>query len=206
MLKRILFLALLTVLSHSFIFGQSDKLPVYEDKTAYEVYSAILTLQEAKRSEAKNFVIRGETLRNFGAFIDGKFNESICLRPDEESAKVIGTAVEDFKKVNQTKWRLQEKFKLEIPYKLVGTEKVISLIKPMTDDENWDEFYKQYPDSGGFVDVSAVGFNADKTVAVVSKGRWCGSLCGEGQYYVLQKVNGEWIPLKWSGELCSWIS
>jgi hypothetical protein len=76
----------------------------------------------------------------------------------------------------------------------------------MTDDENWDEFYKQYPDSGGFVDLSAVGFNADKTVAIVSKGRWCGSLCGEGAYQVLQKIDGNWIPLKWSGELCSWVS
>ena len=207
MSRQILLLPVLfLVLSQSFIFGQTVQLPVYEDETAYEVYSAILTLEEAKRSQSKNFVIRGETLRNFGAFIDSESNPPICLRPDAESAKIIGTAVDDFVKVNKTKWRLQEKFKLEIPFKLVSSEKVISIIRPMTDKEDWTEFYKQYPDSGGFIDLSAVGFNAEKTVAVVSKGRWCGSVCGEGEYYVLQKKDGNWIPLKWTGEFCSWVS
>lgn len=207
MLRQIPLLSVLfLVFSQSFIFGQTDKLPIYEDETAYEVYSTILTPQEVKQSQSKNFVIRGETLKNFGALIDPESDSPICLRPDAESAKIIGTAVEDYVKVNKTKWRLQEKFKLEIPYKLVSSEKVISIIRPLSNKEDWTEFYKQYPDSGGFVDLSAVGFNADKTVAVVSKGRWCGSTCGEGRYYVLQKKDGKWIPLEWKGEFCSWVS
>jgi hypothetical protein len=195
------------LLSQSILFGQNKQLPVYDDITAYEVYSSILSAPEARlQSKSKNFVIRQETIRNFGAFLDTDPPRPICLRPDAESAKIIGTAIDDFIKVNQTKWRLQEKFKLEIPYRLISSETVISIIKPFTEMEDWKEFYKKYPDSGGFIDLSAVGFNADKTVAVVSKGRWCGSLCGEGDYYVLQKKDGKWIPLEWKGEWCGWIS
>lgn len=195
------------VLSQSFLFGQTIQLPMYEDATAYEVYSAVLSSPEAGLSKSKNFVIQQETLRSFGAFLDTEpASARICLRPDAESAKIIGTAIEDYIKVNRTKWLLEEKFKLEIPYKLVKSETIISIINPFTKKEDWKAFYKQYPDSGGFIDLSAVGFNADKSVAVVSQGRWCGSLCGEGEYYVLQKKNGRWIPLEWKGEYCNWVS
>jgi hypothetical protein len=195
------------LLSQSIHFGQNNQLPIYKDEVAYEVYSAILSSPEGTRlPKSKNFVIRQETLRNFGAFLDINPPSPICLRPDAESAKIISTTIEDYVKVNKMKWRLQEKFKLEIPYRLITSEMVISIIKPFTEKEDWKKFYKQYPDSGGFIDLSAVGFNADKTVAVVSIGYWCGSLCGEGKYYVLQKREGKWIPLEWKGESCSWVS
>jgi len=209
MLRKIFLLSIsFLILSQSFLFGQTNQLPIYEDATAYEVYSAVLSSPEVARlSKSKNFVIRQETLRNFGAFLDIEPAPTrICLRPDAESAKIIGTAIEDYVKVNKTKWLLQEKFKLEIPYKLVDSKTIVSIINPFTEKEDWKAFYKQYPDSGGFIDLSAVGFNADKSVAVVSQGRWCGSLCGEGEYYVLQKKDGKWIRLEWKGEYCSWVS
>lgn len=209
MLRLIFSLSIsLLALSQSILFGQNVKLPIYEDATAYEVYSAILSSPKAvEQSKSKNFVIRQETLRNFGAFLDIEpVPTQICLRPDAESAKIIGTAIADYIKVNKTIWLLQEKFKLEISYKLVSSKTVVSIINPFTEKEDWKEFYKQYPDSGGFIDLSAVGFNADKSVAVISQGRWCGSLCGEGEYYVLQKKGGKWIPLEWKGESCDWVS
>ncbi len=209
MLRQIFSLSIsVLILSHSFLFGQITQLPIYDDATAYDVYSAILSSPEVvELSKSKNLVIRQETLRNFGAFLDIDTSSTrICLRPDADSAKIIGTAIENYVKVNKTKWLLQEKFKLEIPYKLVNSKTIISIINPFTEKEDWKEFYKKYPDSGGFIDLSAVGFNADKSVAVVSQGRWCGSLCGEGEYYVLQKKDGKWIPLEWKGEYCNWVS
>lgn len=196
------------ILSQSLLFGQKNQLPVYEDETAYEVYSAVLSFPETvQQSKSKNFIIRQETIRNFGALLDNEpASARICLHPDADSAKIIGTAIDNFIKVNQTKWLLQEKFKLEIPHKLIKSETVILIINPFTEKEDWRAFYKQYPNSGGFIDLSAVGFNGDKTVAIVSKGRWCGNLCGEGQYYVLQKKDGKWIPLEWKGDSCNWVS
>lgn len=200
---------LIVLLFQNIILGQADQLPIYKDADAYEVYSAILSFPDStESSKLKNFVIRRETLKNFGALIDSETisQTRTCLRPDADSAKIIGTAIDDYIKVNQTKWLLQEKLRLEIPYKLVDSKTIISIINPLTEKENWKEFHKQYPNSGGFIDLSAVGFNTDKSVAVVSKGVWCGRLCGEGDYYILQKKDGNWIPLEWKGEYCNWVS
>ena len=209
MLRKVFLLSsLLLVFSSSLLFGQANQLAIYDDAAAYEVYSAVLSSSKDEQIlKSKNLVIRRETLRDFGALLDTEpAPDSICLRPDAESAKIIGTAVEDYLKVNKTKRLLQKKFKLKVPYKLVDSETIVSIINPLTENEDWKKFYKQYPDSGGFIDLSAVGFNADKSVAVVSQGRWCGKLCGEGEYYVLQKKDGKWIPLEWKGDFCNWIS
>ena len=188
------------------VFCQSDRIPSYEDETAYEVYSAVLSFEAGRQSKSKNFVIRRETLRNFGALLDVEPPSGTCLRPDAGSAKLIGPAVNDYVRVNKTKWQLQKKLKIDIPYELVSSENIISIINPLTEREDWKEFYKRYPNSNGFVDLSAVGFNADKSIAVVAFGRWCGGHCGEGGYYVLEKKNGKWVQLEWTGNRCSWIS
>lgn len=69
---------------------------------------------------------------------------------------------------------------------------------------DWKTFYDRYPDSGGWIELSAVGFNTEKTVAVVYIGHNCGVLCGGGHFHVLQKREGKWQPLKWKGSSCAW--
>jgi hypothetical protein len=54
------------------------------------------------------------------------------------------------------------------------------------------------------VRVSAIGFNADSTYAVVYRSMWCGPLCGTGVVFLLRRVPGaRWSV--WSGRLI-WIS
>ena len=196
------FLVLL-LCSPGLLVAQENQLASYDDETAYEVYSYVLSLRDgSSESRATNFIIRKETLRNFGAFTDTEPDRSICLRPDPESEKIIGPAISDYLRVNKTKWRLKDDLKLTIAYQLVPSDEILSLIQK----DGWGAFHKRYPESGSFIDLSAVGFNADKSVAIVSKGSWCGDLCGRGEYYVLQKKDGKWIPLDWKGDKCSWIS
>jgi hypothetical protein len=99
-------------------------------------------------------------------------------------------------------WLLQQKFKTEIPCRIVTSEEVNAAMA----DHGWDGFYKTYPDSGGWIELSAVGFNADRTVAVVYVGHSCGSLCGGGRFHVLQKRDNKWLPLDWKGSSCMWAS
>ena len=64
-----------------------------------------------------------------------------------------------------------------------------------------------YRDSGGFMVVSAVGFNASKERAMVYMSHSCGLLCGGGSYHLLEQVDGAWreanLPTVWN---CSWVS
>lgn len=164
----------------------------YEDNEAYEVYSAILPSEWPWQvAHAKSLVIRTETK-----------NYEMCLRPEKESEEVVGPAISDYVKLNEKSWLLQPQLSIELPYRLITADE----LKSALDRGGWQGFYTQFPDSGGWIEMSAVGFNADKTVAVVYMEHSCGMLCGGGRFHVLQKKDGKWLPLKWKGSSCSWDS
>ncbi|HEY6765907.1 MAG TPA: hypothetical protein VI386_14175 [Candidatus Sulfotelmatobacter sp.] len=48
------------------------------------------------------------------------------------------------------------------------------------------------PNSGGYIILSAVGFNKEKTEAFVYSGSSCGSLCGHWGFHLLEKIDGNW--------------
>ena len=83
---------------------------------------------------------------------------------------------------------------------------ILSLLHTLMSQGRWNEYYRQYPDSGGLLEFSAVGFNPDKTIAVVYMGHSCGDLCGGGTFHVLEKIDGKWKPLEWKGSSCAWAS
>ena len=74
---------------------------------------------------------------------------------------------------------LERAFRIDLPYELASKD---------------DLSLQQNPDTGGLIEVSAVGFNGDKTVAVVYMGHHCGGLCGGGAIHVLLKSLGRWQP------------
>ena len=163
----------------------------YNDADAYEVYVTILPSEWPLRvAHAKQLVIRRET-RAY----------EMCLKPDTEIQARVGPAIADYIKQNAKKWLLQPRFSFAIPYQLFEGS-----LDAVLKQGGWDEYYRQYPESGGLIELSAVGFNVDKTVAVVYIGRSCGPLCGGGTFHVLEKVDGKWKPFEWKGSSCAWAS
>ena len=67
----------------------------------------------------------------------------------------------------------------------------------------WEKFYKRFPDSGGIVGVSRVGFNLETNQALVYVEHGCGDLCGTGHYMLLDKGESGWKVAK---RYMSWIS
>jgi len=65
---------------------------------------------------------------------------------------------------------------------------------------------ERVPGSGGYVEMSAVGFNSDKTLALLYAGHSCGGLCGGGTYHLLKKADGKWTEINWPGTTCTWVS
>src|SRR5215471_7451181 len=149
----------------------------YQDPEAYQVYSAIIPLEWPSRvAKAKALVISAETSRF-----------RMCLRPDEESRKIIGAAIEDYVRLTQQSWLLERSFPLDTPYELATSSDLKSAFQG-----GWENFYKVHPDSGGYIALSPVGFDGAKTVAVVYMGHMCGGLCGGGKFHVLEKKDGVW--------------
>jgi hypothetical protein len=67
----------------------------------------------------------------------------------------------------------------------------------------WGEFYKRYPDSGGFISVSRPGFNKEMDQALIFIEHRCGDLCGTGHYILLEKSGDTWKVIQ---QNLVWIS
>ena len=192
MLGKITSLLILALLLSQDIISSSGKAPPYADQEAYEVYSAILPLEWPLRdAHAKGLIIQNETK-----------GYEMCLRPEKEWQEKIGPAISDYVRSNAKPSLLQPRIKVEVPYLLIIADELRSAIQTA----GWEGFYQRYPDSGGWMELSAVGFNVNKTVAVVYMGHYCGALCGGGGFHVLEKKDGKWVALDWKGSSCAWAS
>lgn len=86
---------------------------------------------------------------------------------------------------------------------ILVSEAELNYIFNTDSDNDWMQFYNTFPNANGFNQFSAVAYNADKTKALLETGNVCGSLCGLGTLFYLEKENGIWIIKK---TVDTWIS
>lgn len=143
-------------------------------QVAYLVYSTILQNHWAGLpQDTKRLVISAKT-----------FPFPMCLRPDGETLKTLGPAMEGYSQANKAGWRLKAKFYTQTPYELASVDNAARV--------------------GGesVITFSAIGFNDKKTVAVI--GVRYGT---NGGFVVLEKNGIEWQPLhKYRGSWCGWAA
>jgi hypothetical protein len=164
----------------------------YDDDEAYAVYSSILP-------DTNPLVVRESTT-----------TYELCLRPlDDQSEKVLRPALDDYLKVNSKAWLLRPTSRSR-QYTILREEELKSTFSSGTEgvqsEKAWKTFFQRHPSYQGWMEVSAVGFNADKTIAVVYVGYHCGEECGGGEFKALQKQDGKWQLLTGKGRWnhCSW--
>jgi len=163
----------------------------YEVEEAYAVYSLLLPHEESYGFSKSTLVLQQETARPPG--------RGSCLTT--EAASKFKDAAADLDHWTGRVWLLQRKFQIAKPYELVSAETIDLFFK----NGGWEDgFYKRYPDSGGYLVMSPVGFNQDKTQAIVYTGSTCGGLCGRWGFHLLEKVDGKWKEVP--GVTCRTVS
>ena len=180
--------------------GTQDRAPVpVDDPEAYAVYASVLHGEWPVRvARAKTLVFQRESVTNRTCMPSGKPLE-VEWRPVLESFWVENTGTRT----------IRAGFNLGISYVVVPSVEIQSALRSGADALNfgWDGFYKRYPDSGGFLTVSAVGFDRLKQRAMVYMAHSCGSLCGGGTHHLLEKVEGVWREAHVAGlSQCAWVS
>jgi hypothetical protein len=65
------------------------------------------------------------------------------------------------------------------------------------------DFEARFPNNLGFFVVSRVGLNLNRTEALLYIERFCGGLCGGGEYVLMRKVDGVWHVVDRHG---TWVS
>jgi hypothetical protein len=195
MLSRLTLVGTLVLGFSATILAQQPSSPeAYTDEDAYRVYDALLP----QDSSASTLVIDAETFARLSDAKSYSWGPEDCI--GASVAADFKDAISDYNRLNRKKWLLQRKFSIQRPYEILDSATREVLFK----DDGWKAFYQRFPNSGGTFEMSAVGFNKDKTRAVVYFGHTCGNLCGAWSFELLKKVDGQWQSVP--GVTCSTVS
>ncbi len=180
-------------------YAQEVAVRPVDDPEAYAVYAAVLPTEwVVKSAHAKKVVLRKETGTNPRCLPTGT--------PVETDWKPV---IDNYRIENAAARSLQAEFDVGVPYAVVTDNEIKASFTDARNDPNlgWGGFYKRFPDSGGFVVASAVGFDSAKRRAMVYVTHSCGSLCGGGTYYLLERVESVWQLVQVPGlRNCLWVS
>jgi len=108
----------------------------------------------------------------------------VCLRPDSKTQAILEPAIADYLKANQRPRSLGRFFHIDKPYDLVAASS--------TSVPYWIGF-------------SAVGFNEDRTVALVAVDTVHLPHTSSGSFVVPSKKDGKWLRAEYSGNHCAWF-
>jgi hypothetical protein len=84
-----------------------------------------------------------------------------------------------------------QSFRTELPLRLLNAEDKRSFSKDPGRPP------AQFADGAGLHQFTQVFFNANHTLALVEQGMWCGPLCGNWTWVVLERRDGRWQVLPW---------
>lgn len=169
-----------------------------DDPEAYAVYASLIPSEWTVRvARAKRLVVARETATH-----------NQCLPSGGPLENEWRPVVESYKAANATTRSILPDRDLGHPYVVVPKPEISKLFKEPGDPAfGWTTFYDRYPDSGGYMEFSAVGFDPSKSRALVYVAHHCGSLCGGGAHHLLQKVDGRWQRARLPGVTqCVWMS
>jgi hypothetical protein len=160
---------------------ESIAIKPYDVADAYQVYDLLLP-------EEESYGITQGPLRINKLTVDDSPLSSRCLTREAESR--FRDAIAAFNDIVSTKWFLQPQFQIGKSYELVGKDVLATL--------------PHGQGLGAYVEMSAVGFNHDKTRAVVFISSKCSGLCGSSSYHLVEKIQGKWKEV--SGVTCATAS
>jgi hypothetical protein len=158
------------------------------------VYTAVL----ARQYGASMYVIMDTTATS----LSGTDNTSSTLDHVLENMHgVAADTVTNFRNRNDTIHELSPDMQIGSAYVLIS-QSVKSRFFSQNQD-GWQLFYEQYPNSPGITTISRVGFSGNFDQALVYAGTQSQWLAGAGFYFLLLKVNGTWIV---DQQVMTWIS
>ncbi len=162
----------------------------YEDPDAYEVYSAVLSRNGGGRIRSLSSFFRTFRQRN---------GPSVRLRalfkgtPSSPDDSTVFSSLSN-RRTGTVAAAIPFCFPKALPNcQLLRVGGSFSSSRAEHNRDGWEGFRQTFPDSAGYVILSAVGFNSEKTIALVYVEYRCGGLCGSSRYYILEKRDGRWV-------------
>lgn len=149
------------------------------DVEEYSVYSVVLSDDGYIDAKTRQVVIRNHTLPGFTG---GPIQSGIHSLSRE--------TIDDYESKNKSTTPLKAELNLKVRYTLISDEEVDKIFHDPA--AGWETFFSKFPGSKGLINLSRVGFNSDRTQAIVHVGIGCGGTCGDTQVIFLRKDNNQW--------------
>jgi len=162
-----------------------------QDPDEYAVWNVLLT-QKYSVGTVKELVIRDRTARQ---------NLDVARLPNFEGA--ASDAASNLKAKNQVQYNIANKLSTNLPHTFLSQEAENKLFHYPSDNridaeafkkiqDGWSQFRQDHPGARGLITLSRVGFNSDKSVAVVYIGIQASMMKSNGTCFLLTKKNGSW--------------
>jgi hypothetical protein len=177
-------------------------LKALRDGEAYTIYSILLKNEPAVREGRMKRILLSDETHGYGSA-----QLTVCLENEPNTDAALVSLVRSYQEENKYRWQLERKFDLPIPYELVEEKTFRDFFKD-PDAPGWNNFFKAYPGSGYFFNLSGITFDSHKTRALVHVGYGCGFTCGHSNYHLLEKRDGKWteVPFLMSSNSCGGAS
>ena len=164
---------------------------VYSDPEAYRVYAAILPDNPGYKYSSSTLIIR-EGTRYY-------YSDS-CFEPGTKYEALVDSAIADYRRVNRVPWKLARLFPISKPYQFAPESDFAGFMWKTASPLG--EYIRNHPDFAGYIELSAVGFNQAKTVAVVYTAYKGAGLSAGWDVVILRKEKGDWKELIGRGLGC----
>ena len=162
------------------------------NKEIYEVYSAVLPMDSWYWENSKVILILADIPPREWPI--GSPREA--LHGDTKFTESFEPIFTSFDMANKTAMTLHSDLRVAKPIRLVSRAELDATFQSPSGTnvgDGWEGFRHHFPDSAGYLILSAVGFNADRTIALVYEEHRCGGLCGAARYFILQKREEGWV-------------
>lgn len=157
----------------------------------YEIYSSVIR-QTYIRPDTKMIVVEERTFR-----YDFAVDDDEPWRDKKKGLTIEQSAVDDYEARNNEKWLLnKESFKLPVKISLITDLDLKAIFHGNWGELQWINYYRRFPDARGFTMLSRIGFNTERTQALLYIGSRCGPGCGDIHFLLLEKTNGVWATKK----------
>lgn len=161
----------------------------------YEIYSSVIK-QIYVQPNTKQVIIEERTFRyDFAVDNDEPWRDK--WKDKKKGLAVEQSAADDYEAKNSQKWLLnKDSFKLPVKVSLVTDLDLKAIFHGNWGELQWISYYRRFADARGFVMLSRIGFNAERSQALLYVGSRCGPGCGDIHFLLLQKENGIWTTKK----------
>jgi predicted XRE-type DNA-binding protein len=180
-------LALFVMLRAPGLSAQVPDAKPIDDRESFAVYSALLPDEAMRQMRRSMMVIQAE------ATVSPHLTDEApgpCWPSGPSIETEWKSTLENLRTENAHTRTILSGFTLSVPYLVVPKADIRAIFTGQSGD--WKAFAERYPNSAGYLALSAVGFDTDRTKAMVYMAHAYGNQGGFNSYHLLRRVAGHW--------------